>query len=342
MIEAQWAPYRLDFKFEARTSRDTMLHKDTFFVRLTDKATGRTGIGECALFRGLSSDDIPDYEQQLQTACANPANLSQHSSIRFGLESAAIDGGMHGDVPRTPFLEGLEGIPINGLIWMGTKAEMAARIDAKLADGFSVLKLKIGGIDFESELDLLRSIRRRYSASSLELRLDANGSFSPADAMERLQRLSCFGIHSIEQPIRAGQLTEMARICRVSPIPIALDEELIGTPTRESIETLLDTVAPQYIILKPSLCGGVSAAGMWADEAERRDIGWWATSALESNVGLLAIARWLAGRGIQRPQGLGTGQLYYNNIPSGLYLRGSMLYYNPEKAIELPTLPWRN
>lgn len=313
--------------------------KDTYFVRLTDSATGRTGIGECALFRGLGSDDLPDYEEKLALACADPAEPSPYSSIRFGIECAMIAAGL-AEMPSTPYSRGEEGVPINGLIWMGDRAEMRQRIDEKLNAGFRVLKMKIGGIDFESETDLLRYIRSRYSPETLELRLDANGSFAPEVAAERLDILSKFHIHSIEQPVKAGQTDIMARICRETPIPVALDEELIGMPNAESAAALLDAIRPQYIILKPSLCGGLSGAGLWADAAESLGIGWWATSALESNVGLHAIACWVASRGVTLPQGLGTGLLYSNNIPSPLELRGDRLYCNPSGTWDYSALGW--
>lgn len=313
--------------------------KDTYFVRLTDSATGRTGIGECALFRGLGSDDLPDYEEKLALACADPTVPSPYSSIRFGIECAMIAAGL-AEMPSTPYSRGKEGIPINGLIWMGDRAEMRRRIDEKLNAGFRVLKMKIGGIDFESETDLLRYIRSRYSPETLELRLDANGSFAPEVAAERLDILSKFHIHSIEQPVKAGQTDIMARICRETPIPVALDEELIGMPDAESAAALLETIRPQYIILKPSLCGGLSGAGLWADAAENLGIGWWATSALESNVGLHAIACWVASRGVTMPQGLGTGLLYSNNIPSPLELRGDRLYFNPSGTWDYSALGW--
>lgn len=338
-MTASWQHYTLHFKFLARTSRMAMRVKDTYFVRLTDSATGRTGIGECALFRGLGSDDLPDYEEKLALACADPTVPSPYSSIRFGIECAKIAAGL-AEMPSTPYSRGKEGIPINGLIWMGDRAEMRRRIDEKLNAGFRVLKMKIGGIDFESETDLLRYIRSRYSPETLELRLDANGSFAPEVAAERLDILSKFHIHSIEQPVKAGQTDIMARICRETPIPVALDEELIGMPDAESAAALLDAIRPQYIILKPSLCGGLSGAGLWADAAESLGIGWWATSALESNVGLHAIACWVASRGVTMPQGLGTGLLYSNNIPSPLELRGDRLYFNPSGTWDYSALGW--
>ena len=329
MMQTEWASYMLNFTFLARTSRESMRQKETYFVRIGDR------VGECALFRGLSSDDLPDYEQQLTAACKNIESLPTYSSIRFGVETAMLPA-----TDDTPFMRGEEGIPINGLIWMGNRHEMRKRIDEKLNDGFKVLKLKIGGIDFESELELLKYIRSRYSAEVLELRLDANGSFRPEQATERLQKLRDFSIHSIEQPIAAGQHAKMAQLCATSPIPIALDEELIGSHTLEESNQLLDEIKPQYIILKPSLCGGLSGANVWADAAESRNIDWWATSALESNIGLMAIARWVTSRGVKIPQGLGTGLLYSNNIESPLRLVGDRLFYDPEGSWLFPDLKW--
>jgi len=337
MISAEWAPYRLDFRFTARTSRAAMTCKDTYLVRLTDTGTGRSAVGECALFRGLSADDLPDYEERLAAACRRPLEPAAESSIRFGLENALADLFPTGET--SAFERGEAGIPINGLIWMGDRDEMRRRIDEKLDAGFHVLKLKIGGIDFESELALLAYIRHRYSPSTLELRLDANGSMSPDNALGRLSRLAAHSIHSIEQPLRAGQREATARLCAASPIPIALDEELIGATDPEA---LLDQIRPAYIILKPALCGGLSGAGHWADCAERAGIGWWATSALESNVGLYAIARWVARRGVTMPQGLGTGMLYHNNFASPLDLRGERLWADPARSLQIPDdLPWR-
>lgn len=315
--------------------------KDTYFIRLYDtSAPSKTlGIGECALFRGLSSDDKPDYEEQLAEACKNPAEAlnSNYSSIRFGFETAL------NALRPSPWLKGEEGIPTNGLIWMGDKATMARRIDEKLEQGFRVLKLKIGGINFEDELALLDSIRRRYSSETLELRLDANGSFTPDNAMNHLTRLADFQIHSIEQPVKAGQHRAMARICSQSPIAIALDEELIGCRSEEETRSLLESIKPQYIILKPSLCGGFAKADYYINTAKDMGIGWWATSALESNIGLQAIAAWVAEKKPVMPQGLGTGMLYYNNVESPLEMHGESLCYNPSKPVpNIDYLPWKN
>lgn len=342
-MKADWAPYTLDFRFLARTSRNSMSEKETYFLRLSDEESGRSGVGESALFKGLSAEDSPKYEHELSDACKNQNPSLMNSSIRFGYESALID---MGEVEQNDFTRGEAGIPINGLIWMGDKQTMRQRIDEKLAAGFHVLKLKIGGINFDEEVELLKYIRERFPAEDLELRLDANGSFTPENAMERLDKLSKYSIHSIEQPIKPNQWEAMAKLCGDSPIPIALDEELIGVSSQNEVKTALETLRPAYIILKPSLCGGLSGADTWIDEAERLGIGWWATSALESNVGLEAIARWLVRRNgsatFSLPQGLGTGQLYYNNIESPLELRGDKLFYNPEIKRKMPELKWQH
>lgn len=345
MLKAQWCPYTLDFRFEARTSRAAMRTKDTYFIRIYDTATpGDTvAVGECALFHGLSAEDESDYEAQLAAACADPITALSHpfSSIRFGFESA-LSTLPANTTPPTVWEQGHAGIPINGLIWMGDKETMAARIAKKIDAGFRVLKLKIGGINFDDEVDLLRDIRRRFGTDTLELRLDANGSFTPDNALRRLDSLAHMGIHSLEQPIAAGQTAAMEHICRNTPIAIALDEELIGTRSDAEQSALISDIRPQYIILKPSLCGGFAAADSYIDIATKHGIGWWATSALESNIGLYAIARWLAHHDLSMPQGLGTGQLYYNNIESPLELRGSALWYNPKAGWQnIDSLPWK-
>ncbi len=341
MKKASWCRYSLRFKFEARTSRQTMTVKDTYFIRVFDAdAPGVTlGLGECALFKGLSADDLPDYEARLSEACADPerALSSPYSSIRFGFESALCR-------PHpSPWLAGEEGIAINGLIWMGDKALMRKRIAEKLDAGFSVLKMKIGGIKFDDELELLAEVRRNFSARDLEIRLDANGSFTPENALGRLQRLAAYDVHSLEQPVKAGQIDAMARLCRTSPIALALDEELIGLRTPAESRELIEAIMPQYIILKPSLCGGFAASDEYIRIASDLGIGWWATSALESNLGLGAIGAWLGAKRPSMPQGLGTGALYYNNVESPLELRGSALWNNPGGHYKLPDdLKWTN
>lgn len=336
-MHLDWAHYRLDFNFEARTSRQTMRTKDTWYIRVYDDLTHSYSIGEAAHFDGLSSESRRDFENELHRVCTTNDLGSHLSSVRFGIETA-----MRNLLPLVDnaFTRGEKGIPVNGLIWMGDKETMRRRIDEKLADGFDVIKVKIGGINLADEIDLLKHIRARYSPDVLELRLDANGCFSTDTALENLKRLSEFSIHSIEQPIRAGQWQEMARICAESPIPVALDEELIGyRPYHEKVG-LLRAIRPQYIIIKPSLCGGLSGANEWIDLARGHGIGWWATSALESNVGLQALAVWLSTQKTDIPQGLGTGLLYSNNIPSPLEMRGQYLFYNPQKHLEIPDLEW--
>lgn len=334
MLKAVWTRYTLDFLRQSRTSREVLYVKDTFFIKIVDTENpGIAGYGEAGLFRGLSADDTPEFTDLLDKCCAsiNETDIQSvpSSAIRMGLETALADlrnGGRH-----EPFYKGV--IPptrINGLIWMGNKQFMLDEIETKLRHGFKCLKLKIGGIDFENELDILRSIRSRYSPDVLELRLDANGAFTPDNAMHRLERLAIFGIHSIEQPIKAGQQRELAAICRNSPIPVALDEELIGINDFNEKCDIIDTIRPAYIILKPTLCGGFAQADEWIDIAEKQGIGWWATSALESNIGLNAIARWTATHNVTIPQGLGTGQLYSNNIDSPFILKGEYLTSLPE------------
>ena len=235
----------------------------------------------------------------------------------------------------------MSAIPINGLVWMGTKEEMLRRIDDKIKAGFTTIKLKVGAIDTESELDLVRHIRKVFPPEVLTIRLDANGGFTPDNALQKLSDFARYGIHSIEQPIKQGQWEAMRRICSESPIDIALDEELIGIHTPERMGEMLDAVRPKYIILKPSLIGGFSGSQDWIVQATRRDIGGWVTSALESNVGLNAIAQWTAQLGARMPQGLGTGALFTNNIGSPLEQVGEVLRFNPAKTWQLPELDWR-
>lgn len=345
MLKAEWCQYRLDFKFLAKTSRDEMLVKDTYFVKIFDDASPKVyGLGEVALFKGLSADDVPEFETELSRSCQNPqGDLPAMSAIRFGFESALYDLANGGKrlVFKSDWVDGEYGIPINGLIWMGDKSTMISRVKEKLEQGFRVLKLKIGGIGFDDELDIISSIRKSFSVKELEIRLDANGSFSPENALQRLDSLSRYGIHSLEQPIKAGLPEVMSKICRRSPIDIALDEELIGCRERSQMDELLSEIKPSYIILKPSLCGGFALADQWIDAANEVGASWWATSALESNIGLNAIAQWVSAKQPELPQGLGTGGLYYNNIDSPLCLRGEMLYYDKFGSWTIPQMQWQ-
>ncbi len=351
MLQAQFTPYRLIFKKPSGTSRGVLTTKETWFVKIwNDKTPNIYGLGECALFRGLGCDDRPDYESVLKSLSPNlppieelHQRLQDFPSILFGIETALWDlenGGRRVIFP-SPFAEGKESIRINGLIWMGTKEEMRAQIVEKLDLGFTCIKLKIGAIDFNAEVDLLKAIRKEFSAERIELRVDANGGFSPQDALQKLETLAKLNIHSIEQPIKAGQWEEMARLCEQTPLPIALDEELIGVNDLSRKIALLDTIRPQYIILKPSLHGGFIGSKEWINMANERGIDWWITSALESNIGLNAIAQWCFTLNNSLPQGLGTGQLYTNNFPSPLTLEGERLFYRPEKEWDFNLLERR-
>lgn len=352
MLRARYAPYRLLFKEPSGTSRGVMTYKECYMLQLYDDALPEhVGWGECALFRGLGSDDLPEYEAVLVEACRQVSvkpfeevlqQLAGWTSIRFGFETAWQELNGWRDYPSR-FEEGEHPITINGLVWMGDKATMLRRIEEKLEAGFRCVKLKIGAIDFDAELDLLRMVRSRFSRNEIELRVDANGAFSPAEALGKLEALSRYDLHSIEQPIKAGQWEEMARLCAHTPIPIALDEELVACRqvTPQLTTQLLDAIKPQYIILKPSLTGAFTGSNEWIKAATERGVGWWITSALESNVGLAAIARYTASLCTHSPQGLGTGALYTNNIPSPLVQEGEVLTYNPQGEWQYPSMTWK-
>ena len=347
-MKAAYAPYRLIFKAPAGTSRGILLHKDTYFLKVWDESNPEVyGLGECALFKGLSREDTPLYESKLREMCQNiglgkSTDLSEYSSLQFGLETALCDLSNGGGrvVVDTPFVHGETTIPINGLVWMGSFDEMSARIEEKLSAGFTTIKLKIGAIDFESELELIRQLRGRFSSETLTIRVDANGGFSPEEALPKLTRLAAYGIHSCEQPIKPNQWAEMRKICAESPIHIALDEELIGITDPMQMFMLLREIAPQYLIIKPSLMGGFAGAQEWLKMAKMTNTGAWFTSALESNVGLNAIAQVVAKFNPLIPQGLGTGALYTNNIESPLYQKADYLAYNPEGKWVLPDMQW--
>ena len=334
-MKAYWTHRRLIFKSPAGTSRGTLLHKDTWYLVLDD--SGYTAIGEAGMFRGLSCDDVPHYEEELEALCSrinsgsipSPSEYESYPSIRFALEvalgkmEAMKEGKCYMD---SPWVRGKEGIAVNGLIWMGSHDNMVEQIKTKLNAGYTCLKMKIGAIAWEEELSIIKALRSEFTSSMLTLRVDANGAFTPSSAPAILDTLARYEVHSIEQPIRAGQVEEMARLCETTPTPIALDEELIGI--REPL-TLLDTIRPQYIILKPTLLGGFNASREWISAARKHEIGYWVTSALESNVGLDAIARFTYIEGdINFPQGLGTGMLYHNNIPYPFEIRDARFYMN--------------
>lgn len=344
MYQIELSSRILHFIQPAGTSRGVYTTRQSYYVTLSDdNVPGIVGIGECATLPDLSCDAMPpkEYERILKGFCDDLCQsrkidkeaMRPYPSMLFGLETAKrqLDNGGRIDLFNTPFGRGEEGITINGLIWMGTFDEMFQRLEAKLKAGFHCVKLKIGAIDFEKELRLIQHIRQHFSRKEVELRVDANGGFTPDNAMQRLEALAKYDIHSIEQPIRQHQWKEMARLCKNSPLPIALDEELIGVNDLTEKNQLLDTIQPQYIILKPSLHGGISGTREWIKLAKERGIGSWITSALESNIGLNAIAQLTAdiyGPHITMAQGLGTGQLFSDNIPMPLEIRGEQLWVN--------------
>lgn len=336
MIKAEYKKYTLNFKNPSGTSRGILRTKETYFIILNEN--DKIGIGETGLFRGLSIDDLPNYEEKLAWACKNINiglqkllfELTNYPSIQFGLEQAILSLNSNNKFELFPsnFTKGKEAIPINGLVWMGDKSFMKSQIKDKLASGFSCIKMKIGAIDFDTEIELLTSIRKEFSSKEIELRVDANGAFLPENALEKLKTLSELDLHSIEQPIKQGQLQEMAKLCEQTPLPIALDEELIGVFSVEDKRKVIHTVNPQYIILKPSLVGGFAGSTEWINLAEENNSGWWITSALESNIGLNAIAQFTYTLQSNLPQGLGTGSLFTNNIQSPLEVKEGTLHYN--------------
>lgn len=339
MLKAHYSKYVLNFKRPSGTSRGILNTKETWFLFLQND--NKQAVGECGILRGLSIDDRPEYEEKLAWVCKNInlglktlfEELTGFPSIQFGLEQAflSLNSASKFELYPSEFTTGKIGIPINGLIWMGDKAFMKAQIKEKIALGFTCVKMKIGAIDFTAEIDLLRAIRKEYSADEIELRVDANGAFTPNNALEKLKRLSDFHIHSIEQPIKQGQIQEMAALCECTPLPIALDEELIGVYSVTNKRKLLQTIQPQFLILKPSLVGGYKGSGEWIELAKKKKINWWITSALESNIGLNAIAQWTNTLQSSMPQGLGTGGLYTNNFSSPLEIKNGSLHYNTSK-----------
>ena len=344
-MKARHTQINLQFKFPAGTSRGVLLHKPSSFLVL--EQDGFTGIGECSTIPDLSIDPMEFYEQKLNEVCKwinngnDPENidLSVFPSIAFGLETALLDLKANGSKKLFPsdFTEGKTGIPINGLVWMGDKEFMQIQITVKIAAGYRCIKLKVGALDFETELEIIAGIRAQFSEKEIEIRLDANGGFSADDALLKLEKLAKYQIHSIEQPIKQGQLYAMADICKHSPIPIVLDEELIGIKPTD-IERVIEKTKPAYIILKPSLLGGFKQSEEWIRMAEKHQVKWWITSALEANIGLNAIAQWTYTLNSELPQGLGTGQLYHNNIPSPLEIRDAKLFYQTKNDWDLSAI----
>ena len=350
MLKIEVVPKTLHFKRPAGTSRGIYVERKVWYVVVRDATLNEVfGVGECAPLPDLSCDAFPDYEQRLRDFCSRievsegdslhiPYEvLRSYPSMLFGLEMAQLQLDRRGEIKfwNTEFASGKRGIRINGLIWMDCFDVMRKRIVEKISLGFKCVKLKIGAIDFEDEIALLKMIRRTFSTEEIELRVDANGAFLPSEASEKLKRLAELGVHSIEQPIKAGQWEEMAALCASTPIPIALDEELIGVNKISDKIKMLDVIRPQFIILKPSLHGGIAGSQEWIKLAEERNIGWWITSALESNVGLNVIAHWCAEMqeniypsSPTLPQGLGTGLLFTDNIDYPLTIKGDCLWFD--------------
>ena len=351
-MKLQFAPYMLEFKQPAGTSRGTYTEKITCFLRLFDESDpSGYGLGEAAVFPGLSPEADDRYFYKLMELQANvrlgiPTDLQRFPSLQFGFEQAIRDfsGGGSRTYFDSPFLLGNESIEINGLVWMGDYDSMIERIEEKLSAGFHCIKLKIGAIDWKKEVDMIEYIRNRYDRSKVEIRVDANGGFTMDNALPRLKRLADLDVHSIEQPIKAGTPALMRFLCETSPLPIALDEELIGKYSFEEKRQTIEEIRPAYIVLKPALTGGFSGAEEWIRLAEETGTGWWITSSLESSVGLDALAQWTATLKTKMPQGLGTGALYKNNAPEQLRLDGDRLTYHPqtEKLNEWAnSLDWR-
>jgi len=346
MIHASYNACSLYFIRPAGTSRGVLHHKQCWFVKLTDG--NATGIGEVSFIPGLSVEEPAEMERRIDHVCKlisrgemDPRQpLSTSPGLQFAMETAVVDLDRGGERLHYPseFTRGRAGIPINGLIWMGDRASMFEQITEKLDAGFRVLKMKVGALDLEEELGVLAWVRRKFSPGELEIRLDANGAWTPTEAAEKMSRFSEFGIHSIEQPIRTGQIEAMAALCANPAIPIALDEELIGLGTPLARRTMIEAVRPSYIILKPGLLGGFSVAREWIRLAEKVNAGWWVTSALESSIGLNAIAQWVFALEPAITQGLGTGRIYRNNIPSPLEMEGDRLWYRPEKKWDLSSI----
>lgn len=340
-LRASFQKHTLQFKQPSGTSRGVLRTKESWFILIQNSKTFQWGIGECGLLKGLSADDRPDYEEKLKEVCEGidrlnywlDEGLKEFPSIQFGLEMAwkSYQAENKFELFPSEFTQGKKEIPINGLIWMGEKEFMQQQIEDKLKKGFDCVKMKIGAIDFDTEIELLQSIRKRFSKETIELRVDANGAFQPGeDALQKLHLLSKLDIHSIEQPIRQGQLEAMKTLCANTPLPIALDEELIGVFEKPMKEEIISFIQPQYVILKPSLVGGFKGSQEWINAANQFNIPWWITSALESNIGLSAIAQWTFTLNNSMHQGLGTGSLYTNNFPAPLFVDKGALHYDDD------------
>ena len=339
MMKASYFKYMLHFKQASGTSRGILTDKETWFIVM--EKDGKKGIGECGILRGLSIDDRPDYEEKLKWTCENIhlgelklwEKLVEFPSIQFGIEMAFLSLKSENQFVLFPsdFTKNIKSISINGLVWMGDETFIKAQIEDKIAQGFSCIKLKIGAIDFDKELELLRFIRANFDEKIIEIRVDANGAFYENEALNKINQMTGFKIHSIEQPIKKNHTDTMSGLCKNTTIPIALDEELIGVFTMEEKQNLLQKIKPQYIVLKPSFIGGFRGTLEWISLAEKLNIGWWITSALESNIGLSAIAQFTFLQNNLIPQGLGTGSLFTNNFDCPLTVSNGHLWYENDK-----------
>lgn len=344
MLKAEYKKYTLNFKTPAGTSRGVLNQKDSYILKLYDTNNKELfGLGECSPLIGLSIDNIENFENKLIDTCnlinktgdiPEELELNPYPSIEFGLETALLDlenGGIR-KIANTDFFNKEKEIKINGLVWMNTKENMYEQIKDKINQGFKCIKIKIGAINFDDECYLLSEIRKNFTEKDIEIRVDANGAFTNEEALNKIEKLSIYKIHSIEQPIKQGQWSIMANLCKKSPVPIALDEELIGVSTESGKKLLLQIIKPQYIVLKPTLLGGFQLSQEWIEIAHEMNIDWWITSALESNIGLNAICQWASTFELKEFQGLGTGQLYENNFESPLIVEKGSIKYDKSKS----------
>ena len=340
MLKAEYRKHILNFNFPAGTSRGVLQNKPSWIIRVSDKNCEISGFGEVSIIPGLSIDDPDKIEDEIKKYCLlinksealYPIIPDSFPAVRFGFETAIADfiKGGKGLLFRSPFTNGEQSIKINGLIWMNDFDSMVEQIDEKISSGFSCIKLKIGAIDFDKEIEILRYLRERYSALNITIRVDANGAFSPDEALEKIKAISQYNIHSIEQPIKQGLISEMEKICRKAKVPVALDEELIGISRYENKERIISAIRPQYIILKPSLLGGFHSSEEWISIADKYKTQWWVTSALEGSIGLNAISQWTFTLNSEMYQGLGTGKLFSNNFTSSLLIKNGTLLFDPK------------
>ena len=356
-LNLEYQKHVLRFKFDAGTSRGVLKTKDSWFIKVSDLSNPKVfGLGEVSIIDRLSFDYSIDFESELDALAdllskysapkssedidglVNEVTEFNRPAIRFALETALLDlvNGGSRLIFKNGFSQNEEGIPINGLVWMGDEEFMREQIDAKIKAGFKCIKMKIAAMDFDAEYRILKEIRKEYKSEKLILRVDANGGFVTQEVLKRLEELSKLDLHSIEQPIMPHQMQSMQLICKKSKVPIALDEELIGVFGLNEKRQLLQDIRPQFIVLKPSLLGGFKSTREWIDLAEKMNIGWWITSALESNIGLNAICQFTAEFDFQGHQGLGTGQLYENNIYSPLVVQGDEIFYRQDLSWDTP------